>query len=200
MHVLTLKYKGYALNLEFVKKGYYCTKEFEPGKTIYQILFEHLIDKKLVEPGKIVKKYAGTIKNYGFSSNTINHFVTMIQNASKKSPNKLLQSMRFVRVSHGGAHPVVNRISPKSRYSRQQSEIMSRVTEEFLRSGKPINIAEIKAAYFAALESASLHTNVKLTDTYVRRRVSQKLNLQPIASGVHGMPFNSIPRKRRQFR
>jgi hypothetical protein len=101
---LKLRYKGYFLRLYFRYKSYYTIHEFEPGKyttngvepgkTMYQILFEHLVDKKPISYTEIAEHYKGA--NPLLRGPVIEFVVKKIKAAAKKSPDARLKRMAFV--------------------------------------------------------------------------------------------------------
>lgn len=87
MRVLTLRHKGYPLKLVFRADTYYTRTVFEPGETMYQILFEHLIDGKIVSCRGIARHYEKV--NPDINPGAIQQMLARIEAAAKspKTPN-----------------------------------------------------------------------------------------------------------------
>jgi hypothetical protein len=119
MPALNVSHKGYNLRLVLPYNSYYATQEFEPGKTMYQILFEHLIDGTTVSQGGLVRRYKWV--NIFIRRTAIKWMMGKIEAALKTSKDRRLREMRFVTLPSGGVTPVLSR-----KTSRPRSTVMQR--------------------------------------------------------------------------
>lgn len=191
MPIVDVGHKGYSLrfSLEGANYNYYCTKEFEPKKTIYQLLFERLIDKKLVEPSRLVEEYAPKIGNYGFSAQNVRNFVKRIESALKTSPDKRLRSMSFVRLSQGGASSVFDRSHRKARYTEEQRKVMRGVIKRYTSRPK---FEKVRKDLISALKEHELHAHVSPSPGFVRGLL-RETGIPP-AGNVRKVAARKLPR------
>jgi len=169
MPVLVLNYKDYSLTLVFRQKSYYAGMPFElgktifcPDKTLYQILFEHLIDKKTVSLGGFVAKYKEI--NPEITIGSIALLMKKIEAAVKQSKNPNLRKMRFKRMPHGGANPVLSRTSASSRFTPTQRKTLEETIKEMHKLGKKPSYERIRDACLQALHERYLSENVVLSN------------------------------------
>ncbi len=167
MHSLTLRYKGFSLKLVFKANTYYTKTPFEPGKTLYQTLFEHLIDGKTVSCHGLAKHYK-KVNSY-INPGAISQLLKRIEAAVKKSPNRKLRKKHFKRPQIGGASPVLSRKSPISRFTPAQREIFEKTIGLLHKQGKRPRYKEIRRACLNSLQKKGLAGNVILSDLAIWR-------------------------------
>ncbi len=181
MPALKLSCNGYSLDLPYKHIHYYLTQEFEPGKTLYQILFEHLVKGKTVSAGEIARKYKEI--NYSLDPGAVFMLIRRIEAALKNSPDKRLRKMEFVRPPRGGASPVISRKSQKARYTLAQRAVIDTTVKGLCSNGKKPTQREIKTVCMKALQEKGLAGNVKLNPamiSHTKKRLGLPLN--PIAA------------------
>ena len=166
MPELILSYKGYSLTLSFPTKNYYMTKEFEPGKTLYQILFEHLIDGKAISLRGLAKQYKKV--NLDISPMAIRWVMGKINYALKASPDKRLRKKCFIMLPSGGAGAVLLRKSHRARYTLKQRAIIEETLRKLHKQGRKPTIAKIRAACLNALHKEGLAKNIMLHKSAIR--------------------------------
>ena len=167
MPVLTLRYKGYSLQLRFELNSYYMRTPFEPGKTLYQLLFEHLIDGKPVSCRGIARKYKAV--NDSITANSIKKIMGRIESALKSSCDKRLRKKRFVTLPRGGASPVLERKSSESRFTEVQRAIIDKAVTALRSKGKKPTPKEIRAACLRVLREKGLNGNVVFSHLAAKR-------------------------------
>jgi len=167
MYSTTLKHKGYTLKISFRTTQYYARTEFENGKTLYQILFEHLIDGRAVSLKGLVRKYES--KNPDITTRAIAYMVEKIEDSVKGSPNKRLRGKKFKKLTRGGANPVLSRQNINSRLAPGQREILEQVIKSMSKRKKAPPYKQIRAAALRRLEAAGLAKNLALSDLTILR-------------------------------
>jgi len=164
---LTLSYKGFSLRLEFKTNSYYVRTEFEPGKTLYQILFEHLVDKRAVSVKGLARKYRNV--NPFLRDWPIACMMQRIEAALGECPNEGLKRMRFVKLPRGGANPVIKRQRPTSRFTEEQRRVIERTIGILHLRGRKPSYEEIRAACLTVLARKGLQENVSLMSCTIAR-------------------------------
>lgn len=171
MQVLTLRHKGYSLQLRFEVKSYYMRTPFEPGKTLYQIIFEHLIDGKTVSLRGLARKYAKV--NLDIRGAAIKRMMKTIEIAAKKSSDARLRKKRFVTLPRGGASPVLERKSSESRFTEAQREVIMRTGNALRKQGRKPTLKEFRYACINALNRAGLGGNVVFSFLAAKRHAKR---------------------------
>lgn len=169
MFKLTLYYKGHFLPLFLHGKTFYSVKEFEPGKTLYHVLFEHLVDGVPVSQKGLARKYAD--KNEFLRDKVISKIMERIESAAKNSNDQELGKKHFVRLPAGGASPVLSRKSMDSRFTQQQNEIIKKTIQRLYCTGKIPSPKRIRIACLAALKKKDLAESVALSYPAIKRRI-----------------------------
>ena len=170
---LTLRYKGYFLRLYFRYKSYYTihefepgkytTKGFKPGKTMYQILFEHLVDKKPVSYTEIAEHYKRA--NLFLRGPAIKSMVKKIKAAAKKSPDRRLRRMAFIiNESRGGAVP--SHVMP----------VIKKMMRDLHRGGRRPTYTQIRVAGVNKLTEVDPNMGIGFSNSMIRR-LKRKLGL-----------------------
>ncbi|HIH08082.1 MAG TPA: hypothetical protein HA237_01795, partial [Candidatus Diapherotrites archaeon] len=90
-----LRYKGHSIELEFKTNIFFAREEIARAKTLYQKLFEYLIDGRTVSYRGLAKVLAR--RGINIEKGTIRFAVLRIEEALKKSPDPVLQKMGFVK-------------------------------------------------------------------------------------------------------
>lgn len=173
---MNLEYKGYSLKLEFLVNTYLIETEIVKGKTLYQKLFEYLIDGKIVS----AKGFARVIKRHDptnpVSFTSIMNSMSRIEAALKKSHNPGLKKMVFLKQGQGGYNPVINRENSKSRLTPAQLRILDNATEEKMSQGG-CYMSNLREYCLAALTNKNLGENVVLTFGTLKRSL-QRVRIQ----------------------
>ena len=172
MPVLNVSHKGYSLRLVFPKSSYYTRQEFEPGKTIFHILVEHLIDGTPVSRGGLARKYKKV--NLFISGFTVGRLMKAIEIAVKKSKDKRLRKMRFAElpiVPIGGAS-----------FTPEQRKIIESTMRKLHRGGKRPSNNNVRDACLGALRQENIAGDIILDRTTVikfKHRLGLPLRPQP---------------------
>lgn len=167
MPQLTVHYKDYSLPMDFQRNSYYTSTELEPGKTIYQILFEHLIDKKTVFMRRLARKYAGVCPFINAAA--IRWCLKNIEAALKKSPDKRLNEMRFIKAPHGGATDVMVRRSSRSRFTPPQKALFLGQIKKMHSRGRNPPFEKIRHDFLETLQRKNLDANVVVGFNTIKR-------------------------------
>ena len=167
MRVLTLRHKGYSLKLVFRADTYYTETAFEPRKTLYQILFERLVDGKTVSLRGLARHYKKV--NPDINPGAIRQMLGRIEEAAKKSKNSKLRKTRFKRLPIGGASTVISRKNPSSRFTPAQREVIEGTINGLYKLGKLPRYADIRVTCLVALRKKGLGGNVVLSDLAILR-------------------------------
>ncbi len=167
MSLLTLRYKGYSLQLSFELNSYYMRTPFEHGKTLYQLLFEHLIDGKTVSSKGIARHYKPV--NDSITGGSVSKIMERIESALKASRDKRLRKKRFVTLPRGGASPVLERKSSESRFTEAQREVIMRTGNAFRKQGRKLTLKEFRYACINALNRKGLDDNVVFSHLAAKR-------------------------------
>ncbi|MDP2974279.1 MAG: hypothetical protein Q8N60_04465 [Candidatus Diapherotrites archaeon] len=133
MPVLNIQYKDYNLQLVFPYNSYYATKEFEPGKTIYQILFERLIDGNVVSPFGLAKRYKKV--NPLIGGKVIISLMRRIEAALRTAKDERLREMRFTKKEKGLAALQMREQRAYVRYNKARMEIINAAIRELYGQG-----------------------------------------------------------------
>ena len=166
MQELDLSYKGFSLKLVFQRSTYYSTTEFEPGKTLYQVLFEHLMDGRTVSLGGLVRQYKKV--NSDIRPRVIADLVQRIELAVELSKDRLLNRKSFRKLKQGGANPVFSRRNINSRFTPAQRDLIDQTIKLMHGEGKP-KYAEIRIACLVALRKAKLGGNLAISNLALLR-------------------------------
>lgn len=159
---VALSYKGFSLNLVLKKDTFYKTKEVEPGKTLYQILFEHLIDGKTVSCKGLAREYKNV--NASITARSIINVMKKIEAAVGGSQNSRLKEKHFKTLSRGGASNVLSRQSVNSRYTSRQREIIKETIKEKTKQGATPSYKRMRTDCLRALGEKGLAENVTLSN------------------------------------
>ncbi len=166
MYILNLRYKGFELQIELPTRSYYAVTKVKGRKTLYHLLFEHLIDGKVVnakEFARRFKKVAPTI-----SGSAVNYIMRKIEGAVKKSPNPKLRAIKFQRERRGGAHPAVTRLAAGARFTAEQNKIIGRVISGIVKNDRPCTWIYIRNKCLTELEKKGLATDMVLARTTIK--------------------------------
>ena len=156
MPVLNVSHKGHSLRLVFSKNSYYTRQKFKPGKTLYQILFEHLVDGKPVSMMDLARKYKKV--NLFIGSFTVGQLMKVIETALKKSKDKRLREMRFTKL-----HRIGKSFTPKQR------KIIESIMRKMHSGGKMPSNNVVRDACLNALRQRNLAGNIIFGSNTVRK-------------------------------
>jgi len=178
---LKLKYKGFELELEFERNWYTTNLEVERGKTIYQILFELLIDGRMVNQKYLAKVLQS--QNIQLSSTTIIKSMRIIEKALQNSRNSKLSSMRFRRKPHGGLQRVLDKKNPRGAYSVSQYRIIReaiyRMLTERQLEKKPYSIEELRDRCLSSLRQKGQEAGVNLGKPTLLKKLGEVIENHP---------------------
>jgi hypothetical protein len=122
---INLRYRGLNLSITLAYLGYYARTPLYAGKTLYQMLFEELVDSKGTTPRQIMalcKRNAPYL-----DESNVKRIKRIIETAAAQSTNIRVSNLRFIRFPRGGHGPSINRTSPIARYTAEEREIIHRV-------------------------------------------------------------------------
>lgn len=178
MPTLTLSYKGFSLPVELKINSFYARTEVEPGKTIYQILFEHLVDRKTISLSGLCRRYKEA--NEFISSGSLVYALRKIEAAKKVSSNPKIKLMVFKRLKRGEGNPVSARYSKMGRFSQEQKEIVMKAIELLHSRVKEPGNERLRQECLRALAKHGLAANVVLGDSTIIR-YKRKLGIPPLS-------------------
>lgn len=166
MPAIRLEHNGLSLEIPYKNKHLYLEKEFEPGKNLYQIVFEYLVDGRELSIGELIRKYRSKHPQLGHAP--IWFIIKRIKSAQEKSLDPRVKALSFVRPSRGGARPVISRKSVRSRYTPEQKATIESVVKALHENGKRPSDRAVKLACIRALSQKGLLQNVKLHPLRIR--------------------------------
>ncbi len=193
--VLQHRYRNqrYRLVLRFPRRGYYLRTHFETGKTIYQILFEHLVEKKIVSAGALARKYKKV--NPVISPGIFMQAIKRIETSLKTAQDPRLKAMKFVRPKIGHGSPPINRRSPNANYTARQREIIDEATKMMYQKFKHPTRAMIRIGCMQMLKKEGLAENVAISNrTIIKCRKRLGLPTSPASMARRGKANNLIRR------
>ncbi len=180
MPVLNLLHKGYSLRLVFPYNSYYANQKFESDKTLYQILFEHLIDRKAVLPFELAERYKKV--NPLIRGCAIILLMRRIEAALGTAKDKRLREMHFIKKEKGLAALQRQKQKAYVRYNKARMKIINATIQELYgKGGIPANRV-IRDACLQALRKAGLAEKVILPPRTLHifiKRLNLPLRPQP---------------------
>jgi len=129
---------------------------------------------------------------------TVARITSKIEQALKNSLNPRLKKMSFVKLSRGGASPVLKRRSSMSRFTVEQRAIIDATVHKFLNKNKHISNSEIREACLKQLAKKGLQENVLFELTAIRAskaRVIQALKKQALVNSKRRQRARSSKRR-----
>jgi len=191
-----LRYKGHSIELEFKTNIFFAREEIARAKTLYQKLFEYLIDGRTVSYRGLAKVLAR--RGINIEKGTIRFAVLRIEEALKKSPDPVLQKMGFVKkeqFGRGSGRPV-SRNSSKVRFTTAQKTVIEDTIEKALREGTATrgSYSILMEQCLAALKRKGLGKEVALHESSVKRALRNVLAKHPELETKRKLP---LPRNRR---
>lgn len=191
--VLHLSYRGIALDVPAPNNSF-ATAEIVHGKTIYQILFEHLLRGRIVSAKGLAR--ACTKRGVELSSEGVRNMMKRIEIAAANSSHPNVSAMRFNRHGRGGSLAVFNRFSSRSRFTLQQRELIHLIIMNALRQGTKSR-KELTKLCISALNQAKIGQNVLLGGEALNNAIHRVEEQNP---DLKGKVFNAKGGRRRQRR
>ncbi len=166
--------------LYFKNKSYYSKTEFEPGKTLYQILFEHLVDGRVVSQKALARKYSSV--NPFIGGGALARAISKVELSLAKSPNAILKKKKFLKLSQGGANPVISRKKAMSKFTHSQKAVITAGFKRIFRSGRNPSNALVRKYCLKELAKKGLVENVILS----MRTISKQRKKLGLLTGLRG--------------
>jgi len=199
---LLLKYKGYSHTMSFNIYTLYSKTEFEKGKTLYQILFEHLIDGEPISINQMVKKYK-SINPY-INSRSVNLVKNKLSVSISKSTDTELKKKKFklgVKISllyKGFSHNLILPVG--SLYTRLEVEprkTIYQVLFEHIIDKRPIIKRQLSAKYKKVnpiINAGSIKNALNRLESSISKSTNKRINsLKPIIVGSGGARIRKTP-------
>ncbi|HIH07806.1 MAG TPA: hypothetical protein HA237_00380, partial [Candidatus Diapherotrites archaeon] len=171
-------------------------EEIARGKTLYQKLFEYLIDGRTVSYRGLAKVLAR--RGFNIEKGTIRFAVLRIEEALRKSSDPALRKTMFMKkeqFGRGSGRPV-SRNSSKARFTAAQKTVIEDTIEKALREGTATrgSYSILMEQCLAALKRKGLGKEVALHESSVKRALRNVLAKHPELETKRKLP---LPRNRR---
>jgi len=173
MYPQKLKHKGHEITLTHQSRSFYTHTKLEGDKTLFQVLFEMVVNGEKIALKRLVTKYKP--KSPYINSSTIKYCLEKIERAIKQSPNEKTRQLQIRRVTQRDRGDPKIRTNPQTRYPKWQKAMLTDIIQKMHANDNIPTNREIEKAFHKKLAKLK-HPRLPL-DGGTIRKIKRQLSL-----------------------